>query len=398
LNDKLTIEGEAASEPSETTDKHTKDASPQETLSDPIQENARADKLIVGGAWLIALSMVFLVIHLAYQLNSPSAAANAQDIQIVHTSTPTLTVKVNAPANAPVVDLPDFQPALAVESVNRQINLHTVMATRPRLEVVTYTVVAGDSVFGIATQFNIKPETVLWANYALLNDSPHNITIGMELNIPPVNGVYYEWKEEDTLDSVANRFKSKPEDIINWPGNDIDIVEPEVEPGQMILVPGGSREFVQWFVPTIPRGQAGVSRSVYGPGACEGNYSGAFGTGGFIWPSANRRLSGNDYWSGHLGIDIAAGMGDNIYAADGGVIVFSGWAYYGYGNMIMIDHGNGYQTVYAHLSSVTARCGQSVSQGQYIAAAGSTGNSTGAHLHFEVRYMGGFINPWFVLP
>ena len=65
---------------------------------------------------------------------------------------------------------------------------------------------------------------------------------------------------------------------------------------------------------------------------------------------------------------------------------------------IMIDHGNGYQTLYAHLSSVSARCGQSVYTGTYIGAFGSTGNSTGTHLHFEVRYLGGFINPWYVLP
>jgi len=101
---------------------------------------------------------------------------------------------------------------------------------------------------------------------------------------------------------------------------------------------------------------------------------------------------------GHLGIDIAAGEGAGIYAADSGVVVFSGWANGGYGNMVMIDHGNGYQTVYAHLSSVSAGCGQSVSQGQTIAYSGSTGNSTGAHLHFEVRYLGGFVSPWYVLP
>jgi len=80
------------------------------------------------------------------------------------------------------------------------------------------------------------------------------------------------------------------------------------------------------------------------------------------------------------------------------VVVFSGGAFGGYGNMIMIDHGNGYQTLYGHLSSVSAGCGASVSQGQYIGSSGSTGNSTGPHLHFEVRYLGGFVNPWFVLP
>ena len=146
------------------------------------------------------------------------------------------------------------------------------------------------------------------------------------------------------------------------------------------------------------RGRAGVSRSVYGSGACEGGYEGAFGDGAFIWPADNHTLSGNDYWSGHLGIDIAAGEGARIYAADSGVVVFTGWATGGYGNTVVIDHGNGYQTLYGHLSSVTVRCGQSIGKGGVIGYSGSTGNSTGAHLHFEIRYQGGFVNPWYVLP
>jgi murein DD-endopeptidase MepM/ murein hydrolase activator NlpD len=108
-------------------------------------------------------------------------------------------------------------------------------------------------------------------------------------------------------------------------------------------------------------------------------------------------LVGNDYWSGHLGIDIASGEGVGVYAADSGVVVFSGWANGGYGYMVMIDHGNGYQTLYAHLSQVVATSGSSVSQGQTIAYGGSSGNSTGPHLHFEIRFEGGFVNPWFNL-
>ncbi|HSB67191.1 MAG TPA: M23 family metallopeptidase, partial [Anaerolineales bacterium] len=87
-----------------------------------------------------------------------------------------------------------------------------------------------------------------------------------------------------------------------------------------------------------------------------------------------------------------------IFASDAGVVVFAGWANGGYGYMVMIDHGNGYQSLYGHMSVVSVTCGQSVYTGSYIGAIGSTGNSTGPHLHFEVRYMGGFISPWYVLP
>ena len=123
------------------------------------------------------------------------------------------------------------------------------------------------------------------------------------------------------------------------------------------------------------------------------------GGGGFVWPADNHSLSGNDYWSGHLGIDIAAGEGAPVYAADSGVVTMATGGYnYGYGNVIQIDHGNGYSTVYAHLSVIgVAQCA-SVGAGQWIGSSGTTGNSQGAHLHFEVRQGGGFINPWFVLP
>ena len=259
-------------------------------------------------------------------------------------------------------------------------------------------VAQGDSVFEIASKFNIKPETLLWANYDLLNDNPDTISIGMQLKVPPVDGVYYLAQQGDTLQSIAARFEAEVEDILNWAANQLDLTAPVIQPETWVMVPGGQREFRQWIIPVIPRGRAGVSKSVYGGGACEGSYDGAYGSGAFIWPAGNHYLSGNDYWSGHLGIDIAAGEGSPIYAADSGVVVFAGWATGGYGYTVMIDHGNGYQTLYAHLSQVSASCGRSVSQGGTIGHSGSTGNSTGAHLHFEVRFNGGFVSPWYVLP
>ena len=298
----------------------------------------------------------------------------------VDISLPALSISNNAPALSRVADL------------------KTIIPDRPDPKVVQYTVDQGDSVFGIAKFFKIEPETVLWANYDVLNDNPDYLEPGMELNIPPINGVYYTWQDGDTIENVAARFEAIAEEITLFPGNKLDLIEPVVEPGNLVMVPGGRREFRQWVVPTIPRGAAGVSKSLYGPGACDGGYTGAFGTGGFIYPTYNHTLSGNDYWSGHLGIDLAAGAGDQIRAADSGVIVFSGWATGGYGYMVMIDHGNGYQSVYAHLNQTIAGCGQSVGQGSVVGLAGSTGNSTGVHLHFEIRYLGGFLSPWFVLP
>ena len=331
---------------------------------------------IVSAAWAVQLNM--------------SAAQAARPSRI--------DSKTEADPNGidPSIQLPAYG-GYEQAGISRQTNLETEIQQRSRVDILRYTVQDGDSVFGIADEFGIEPETVLWGNFETLDDDPHLLRPGQELNILPVDGTYYQWQSGDSIDAVADFFGTDQEIILAWPGNRLDFIDPEVEPGAWLVIPGGRRAFKQWFVPAIARGQAGVG-SAYGPGGCSGTYSGAVGTGGFIWPAANRYISGNDYWSGHLAIDIAAGTGASIWAADSGVVVFAGWSTVGYGNMVMIDHGNGWQTVYAHLNSVGVGCGQSVSQGQKIGTSGSTGNSTGAHLHFETRYEGGFVSPWYVLP
>jgi hypothetical protein len=278
----------------------------------------------------------------------------------------------------------------------RNPETHTIAPTRPRSEPIDYTVESGDAIFSIAQKYNISPETLLWSNYDTLKDDPHSIRPGQELIIPPTNGILYEWQEGDTLETVAADFKADAADILNWAGNGLDLTAPEIEAGDMVMIPGGEREFQQWVVPTYAVGKAGVNSNM--PGGCTVEGGGYVGGGFFIWPADNHYLSGNDYWSGHLAIDIAAGTGMSIYAADSGVVVYAGWDSNGYGNVVMIDHQNGYHTLYAHLSSINVYCGSSVIQGQVVGLAGSTGNSTGPHLHFEVRYLGGFLNPWTVLP
>jgi LysM repeat protein len=362
---------------------------------EPMPDKPVADRWISIVGWVVAVAAVAVATYFAWEY----FLAGKPQVEI---ALPVPTVQESGPetssATSDNATLPSLPRSAREVVYYRLADLHTIIPNRPREDVVDYQVDFGDSVFAIASEFGVEPETVLWANYETLNDNPDYLEPGMDLNIPPVDGVYYQWVEGDTLEDVASRFEADVDEIINWPENHIDLVDPEIAPGTFVMIPGGHREFRQWIVPTIPRGAAGVSRSVYGPGACDGGYDGAYGSGSFIYPSYNHTLSGNDYWSGHLGIDLAAGAGDGIVAADSGVVVFSGWATGGYGYMIMIDHGNGYQTVYAHLSQTIANCGASVSKGGLIGYAGSTGNSTGVHLHFEVRYQGGFISPWFVLP
>jgi hypothetical protein len=300
------------------------------------------------------------------------------------------------PEAAASVSLPPLQQISKTDEIVRVVEPKTTVPERSRDRVEVYTIEQGDAIFGIAGKYKLKPETVLWANYDTLNDDPHSIAPGMRLYIPPVDGILYQWKEDDTLDKVATKYYVDPMDIVSWPGNKLDMTNPQITPGSFVMIPGGFREMQQWVVPTIWRANAGANKTV--AGGCEIPANGYVGSGGFIWPANNHFLSGNDYWSGHLAIDIAAGTGAPVYAADSGVVVYAAGSSGGYGNMVMIDHGNGYHTLYAHLDTISVYCGQNVMQGNLIGLAGSTGNSTGSHLHFEIRQNGGFINPWYVLP
>ncbi len=285
---------------------------------------------------------------------------------------------------------------LSLPAIGRNLTLKTIIPERPRYAIAQHTVARGDSIFAISKEFSIKPETLLWANYAALEDDPHSLKPGQELSIPPTDGILYQWKDGDTIDKIAADYKVKSDDILNWPGNDLDLTNPKPKNDQWVMVPGGWRESKAITLPTISRGR-GTGTSNVGGSAC--GAGGAVGGGGFVWPAGNHFLSGNDYFPGHLGIDIAAGEGSPVYASDSGVVTMAsgGWNG-GYGNVIMIDHGNGYSTVYAHLSVIEVSTCASVGTGQVIAASGNTGNSFGAHLHFEVRQGGSNINPWYVLP
>jgi len=287
--------------------------------------------------------------------------------------------------------------------VRRKANIYTLIPERPRLEILNYIVLKGDTLFGIAEKYGLKPETILWGNYDVLQDNPHSLRPEQNLNILPINGTYYEWSAGDSMESVASFFDVEAQEIIDWPGNNIlpdqNMDDPNIELGTPIVIPGGRREFVTWSAPRITRSNPAVAR-IAGPGACGSIYSGPIGEGFFIWPTTASFLSGNGYSDFHPGIDIAGGMGSAIYASASGVVVYAGWNNYGYGYMIVIDHGDGWQTLYAHMSQVNVVCGQAAFQGNVIGGVGSSGNSSGPHLHFEMQSdLYGRVNPFsFVSP
>lgn len=290
--------------------------------------------------------------------------------------------------------------------VPRLAQVHTTIPSRPREEVVKYTVLKGDTIFGIAEKFGLEPQTILWGNYYTLLDNPHSLQPDQELNILPVNGTYHEWQDGEGLNGVAEYYGVTPDDIINYAPNHLDaktigdFAHPNIKPGTWLIVPNGQRQFISWSAPLGVTRENPASARVLGPGVCEPVSGGAVGFGTFIWPTDHHFLSGYDYTpsANHWGIDIDGDEGQAVYATDAGVIVYAGWNNYGYGNMIMVDHGNDFQSLYAHLSSINVVCGQSVGQGNLIGLVGSTGRSSGPHLHFEIRGSASHVNPWDVLP
>ena len=321
---------------------------------------------------------------------------------------PSSTIDLATPTVMPVLPTPFSQEdILPLAGITRKTSLHTSIPSRPRLGTIKYIVQSGDSVFGIADNFGLNPSTILWGNYGVLKDSPHSLRPGQELIILPTDGTYHQWQAGEGLNSVAKYYGVDPETIINYPDNHLDpetigdYANPNIPVGTWLVIPGGKREFISWSVPVgLTRDNPAIAQ-ILGVGSCGVVSGGAVGYGSFIWPTDSHVLSGNDYSpeTNHRGIDISGYSGSPIYATDAGVIVYAGWNDYGYGNMIIIDHGTGWQSLYAHLSSINVICSQSVGQGDIIGAMGSTGNSTGPHLHFELmNTVYGKVNPWNFLP
>jgi len=255
----------------------------------------------------------------------------------------------------------------------------TTIPERPRETTITYKVQGGDTLYGIGQKFGVSGETVVWANAQ--EDSPDVLSIGQELIILPVSGVYHTVQEGDTVESVAAKYKVEPTAISEFAANELKSPF-ELKIGEKIIVPGGQKPFV-------PRR---IVHAYQGPVPEDATR----GTGIFGWPASG--LITQRYWGGHRAIDIGGATGTPVYAADSGYVAMLGWSSSGYGNMLIIDHGNGFQTLYAHLDGFNVRQGQSVKKGQKIATIGSTGRATGPHLHFEIHRGGVQRNPLGILP
>ena len=308
----------------------------------------------------------------------------------------------SAPALLNIEDLPSF--VVAEEAgISRLSDVHTIIPTRPRLGLLKYQVQLGDTLFGIAEKFGLKPESILWGNWYELDGDPHFIAPGQDLNILPVDGALHRWSAGEGLNGVASFYGVTARDILDWPGNNIDPAmdpaNPDIKEGSGLIVPGGKRQPPSWQLVRITRSNPGVA-SILGPGACAAVSNGPTGDGVFGWPSTTKAVTGNPYIPGvHEAIDIGGGAGSGIFASDDGVVVYAGWNDWGYGYTVVIDHGNGWQTLYAHNGQIKVGCGQAVTQGSVIAGMGCTGKCSGTHVHFEMRSdTFGRVNPLNFLP
>jgi murein DD-endopeptidase MepM/ murein hydrolase activator NlpD len=233
----------------------------------------------------------------------------------------------------------------------------------------------GDTVFGIAQKFGLRPESIMWSNRDLeLN--PDLLRVNDELTILPTDGVYHRVKKGDTIAALAKKYKVDSSDITSYAWNGLS-ENPTLTVGSYLIVPGGEK-------PYVPR-TVSVFNGPIPSGARRG-------TGSFVWPSSGSITQG--YWNGHRALDVGSWIGSPVVASDSGYVVYAGWDRTGYGNLIVVDHGNGYRTYYAHLSKIFVRVGDSVGKGQRVGSVGNTGNSTGPHLHFEVRYRNVQRNPF----
>ncbi len=256
----------------------------------------------------------------------------------------------------------------------QDISVNTIRSNGLRDKVVLYQTVKGDTLESVAKKFDISEKTIVWAN----NNPGSTLKAGTNLRIAPISGVIHVVEPGDNIYLLAKKYGVDPQNIVNFPFNEFKDNAFTLVAGTDLVIPGGSIAEPKQTAPVdtyvFAQVQAGVS-----------------GSSNFIWPTNG--IITQYPASYHMALDVANSSSPPVIASDAGTIIYSGCFSWGYGCHIIIDHNNGYRTLYGHLSRRDVEQGDVVSQGQQIGLMGSTGRSTGIHLHFEVRQGNALLNP-----
>ncbi|MFH1284925.1 MAG: M23 family metallopeptidase [Candidatus Peregrinibacteria bacterium] len=260
-----------------------------------------------------------------------------------------------------------------------KVNPQTNVSNRIGMtDYAVHTIESGETLSLIAQRYGIGVETVMWENNI---GNANSIRTGQKLLIPPVDGISYTVSSGDTLDKIAKKYNISADSIIAQNGLDSD----SVYKGQNLFLPGTKPLFPVNIASSDTRAYS-ATRSVNYANVSSSTAAPTIGKI-FIFPTKGKITQG--YHAGHYAIDIADRSKPPVWAASGGTVSKASTGTWGggYGNHVIIDHGNGLQTLYAHLDSVNVAVGQYVNQGDVIGIMGNTGRVygvTGIHLHWEV--------------
>src|SRR3989344_1645325 len=263
--------------------------------------------------------------------------------------------------------------------ISSEITPVTIISEKPRDKTIEYEVKSGDTLAIIAKEFGVSENTILWANDMTSNS---DLVAGDKIKILPVSGVAHTVEGGDSIYSVAKKYRANAQGVLDFPFNDVGD-DFTLRTGQTLIVPDGTPPEKPKAAPT----QYLAAQNI--PVA-------DLGTAQFAWPASGLMAQYFSWY--HPGLDISNTAGGPIRASDSGTVTVAGWPdNFGYGNRVVLDHGNGYTTLYAHMSAIYVSPGQKISKGEVLGAMGSTGRSTGTHLHIEIRRDGVALNPLGIL-
>lgn len=271
--------------------------------------------------------------------------------------------------------------------IRREAAPFTVRRENTRSRVIPYTVQEGDTLETIASKFGLRDHyTLIWSNSS---SKLAGLAPGTQINIPPEDGVYYEATADISIREIAEKYNVDPYVIIDSEYNDAlfgSVPETRLPAGVWVFIPGAEGErFNERIVGSGGFTAGGLLSGTYSLWGCATELQG--GTEPY-----GRPLGGYTWMRGfipgyHDGVDLAGRPDQPVLAAGAGTVVYAGWNNNGYGRVVVVAHSGSF-SLYGHLNSINVRCGQYVDQGQSIGGMGNTGNSSGTHLHFEVRDTG----------